>query len=158
MTGNRINLMIFAVILMLLVLAGCNEKQIPTQVPVEFHPTAADAVERSQGTGTTSSKTEDASRQLAGDPLSGEQLFADNGCTACHSTGEETIIGPGLAGIYARSEGRVDSRTAEAYIEESIREPGAFVVDGFTEGLMPSFDDLSASEITDLIAYLKTLN
>ena len=77
--------------------------------------------------------------------------------TACHSTGEETIIGPGLAGIYVRAGERI-SLDAEAYIEESIREPGAFVVDGFTAGLMPAFDDLTASEITDMIAYLKTLN
>ena len=55
MTGNRVNVMIFASILMLLVLVGCNEKQIPTQVPLEFHPTPADAVERSKETGATAS-------------------------------------------------------------------------------------------------------
>ena len=157
MTGNRVNVMIFASILMLLVLVGCNEKQIPTQVPVEFHPTPADVVERSKETGTTASKTEAVPEKSIGDAIAGEQLFSDNGCTACHSTGEETIIGPGLAGIYARA-GERTSLDAEAYIEESIREPGAFVVDGFTAGLMPAFDDLTASEITDMVAYLKTLN
>ena len=157
MTGNRVNVMIFASILMLLVLDGCNEKQIPTQVPVEFHPTPADVVERSKETGTTASKTEAVPEKSIGDAIAGEQLFSDNGCTACHSTGEETIIGPGLAGIYARA-GERTSLDAEAYIEESIREPGAFVVDGFTAGLMPAFDDLTASEITDMVAYLKTLN
>ena len=157
MTGNRVNVMIFASILMLLVLVGCNEKQIPTQVPLEFHPTPADVVERSKETGTTASKTEAVPDKSAGDAIAGEQLFSDNGCTACHSTGEETIIGPGLAGIYVRA-GERTSLDAEAYIEESIREPGAFVVDGFTAGLMPAFDDLTASEITDMIAYLKTLN
>ena len=157
MTGNRVNVMIFASILMLLVLVGCNEKQIPTQVPLEFHPTPADVVERSKETGTTASKTEAVPDRSTGDVIAGEQLFSDNGCTACHSTGEETIIGPGLAGIYVRA-GERTSLDAEAYIEESIREPGAFVVDGFTAGLMPAFDDLTASEITDMIAYLKTLN
>ena len=157
MTGNRVNVMIFASILMLLVLVGCNEKQIPTQVPLEFHPTPADAVERSKETGTTASNTEAVPDKSAGDAIAGEQLFSDNGCTACHSTGEETIIGPGLAGIYVRA-GERTSLDAEAYIEESIREPGAFVVDGFTAGLMPAFDDLTASEITDMIAYLKTFN
>ena len=157
MTGNRVNVMIFASILMLLVLVGCNEKQIPTQVPLEFHPTPADVVERSKETGTTASKTEAVPDRSTGDAITGEQLFSDNGCTACHSTGEETIIGPGLAGIYVRA-GERTSLDAEAYIEESIREPGAFVVDGFTAGLMPAFDDLTASEITDMIAYLKTLN
>ena len=157
MTGNRVNVMIFASILMLLVLVGCNEKQIPTQVPLEFHPTPADVVERSKETGTTASKTEAVPDKSTGDAIAGEQLFSDNGCTACHSTGEETIIGPGLSGIYVRA-GERTSLDAEAYIEESIREPGAFVVDGFTAGLMPAFDDLTASEITDMIAYLKTLN
>ena len=157
MTGNRVNVMIFASILMLLVLVGCNEKQIPTQVPLEFHPTPADVVERSKETGTAASKTEAVPDKSAGDAIAGEQLFSNNGCTACHSTGEETIIGPGLAGIYVRA-GERTSLDAEAYIEESIREPGAFVVDGFTAGLMPAFDDLTASEITDMIAYLKTLN
>jgi len=149
--------MIFASILMLLASVGCNEKQIPTQVPVEFHPTPADVVERSKETGTAASKAEAVLEKSAGDEIAGEQLFSDNGCTACHSTGEETIIGPGLAGIYVRA-GERTSLDAEAYIEESIREPGAFVVDGFTAGLMPAFDDLTASEITDMIAYLKTLN
>ena len=157
MTGNRVNVMIFASILMLLVLVGCNEKQIPTQVPLEFHPTPADVVERSKETGTTASNTEAVPGKSIGAAIAGEQLFSDNGCTACHSTGEETIIGPGLAGIYVRA-GERTSLEAEAYIEESIREPGAFVVDGFTAGLMPAFDDLTASEITDMIAYLKTLN
>ena len=157
MTGNRVNVMIFASILMLLVLVGCNEKQIPTQVPLEFHPTPADVVERSKETGTAASKTEAVPGKSTGDAIAGEQLFSDNGCTACHSTGEETIIGPGLAGIYVRA-GQRTSLDAEAYIEESIREPGAFVVDGFTAGLMPAFDDLTASEITDMVAYLKTLN
>ncbi len=157
MTGNRVYLMMLVSVLTLFVLAACNEKQIPTQVPVEFHPTPADSVERSQETGTTASKSEAVPEKSTGDAVSGEQLFSDNGCTACHSTGEETIIGPGLAGIYVRA-GERTSLDAEAYIEESIREPGAFVVDGFTDGLMPAFDDLSSSEITDLIAYLKTLN
>jgi cytochrome c2 len=89
--------------------------------------------------------------------MAGEQLFSANGCTACHSTGEDTIIGPGLSGVYVRA-GERTALDVDGYIEQSIREPDVFVVDGFIAGLMPSFDELSASEITDLIAYLKTLN
>ena len=73
MTGNRVNVMIFASILMLLVVVGCNEKQIPTQVPLEFHPTPADVVERSKETGTTASKTEAVPDRSYGDPIAGEQ-------------------------------------------------------------------------------------
>jgi len=94
--------------------------------------------------------------KLTGDALSGEQVFYDSGCIACHSTGEETIIGPGLAGIYVRA-GESTSLDAEAYIVESIREPGAFAVDGFPVGLMPSFDVLCDDDIYVLVEYLKTL-
>jgi hypothetical protein len=46
----------------------------------------------------------------------------------------------------------------ELEIEQSIREAEAFVVDGFpSPTLMPSFDDFTDDEITNLIAYLKTL-
>ncbi|GIT59171.1 MAG: hypothetical protein Ct9H300mP19_11190 [Dehalococcoidia bacterium] len=66
-----------------------NEKQIPTQVPLEFHPTPADAVERSKETGKYRKQTEAVPDKSTGDAIAGEQLFSDNGCTACHSTGEE---------------------------------------------------------------------
>ena len=157
MTGNRIYLMMLVSVLTLFVLAACNEKQIPTQVPPAFHPTPADAVQRSERTDTTANKAETTISTPTGDAMAGEQLFSANGCTACHSTGENTIIGPGLNGVYVRA-GERTALDADGYIEQSIREPSAFVVDGFTAGLMPTFDELSASEITDLIAYLKALN
>ena len=48
--------------------------------------------------------------------------------------------------------------SVDQYIEESIRTPEAFVVDGFSP-IMPKFDGvLSSAEIDGLIAYLKTLN
>ena len=156
-TGNRIYLMMLVSVLTLFVLAACTEKQIPTQVPPAFHPTPADAVQRSERTDTTANKAETTASTPTGDAMAGEQLFSANGCTACHSTGENTIIGPGLSGVYVRA-GERTVLDADGDIEQSIREPGAFVVDGFTAGLMPTFDELSASEITDLIAYLKTLN
>ena len=85
----------------------------------------------------------------------GEELFNAYGCTGCHSTGDNKIVGPGLAGVYERASGRTPLGAA-AYIEQSVREPQAFVVDGFPK-VMPSFDRFSAGEVRDLIAYLKTL-
>ena len=88
MTGNRVYLMMLVSVLTLFVLAACNEKQIPTQVPTEFHPTPADAVQRSERTDTTANKAETITSTPTGDAMAGEQLFSANGCTACHSTGE----------------------------------------------------------------------
>lgn len=89
--------------------------------------------------------------------ISGESIFAARACSACHSTGDNRVIGPGLAGIGERAATRVSGQTADEYLQESIRDPGAFVVDGF-DNLMPSnFADLPESDINDLIAFLKSL-
>lgn len=96
---------------------------------------------------------------VAGDPVEiGKAAFASAGCSGCHSTGSDTRTGPGLAGIATRAETRVPGLSADQYIGESIRDPGKFVVDGFSP-VMPKFDGvLSNAEIDGLIAYLKTLN
>ena len=134
----------------------CGETQIPTQEPVEFHPTAAEPSERAGNPAKGSVATSDVSA-AGGDADAGEGLFSSAGCTACHSIDDNTIVGPGLVDIYTRAGDRT-SLDSDAYIEQSIREPGAFVVDGFpSPTLMPSFDDFSDEEITNLIAYMKTL-
>ena len=45
------------------------------------------------------------------------------------------------------------------YIHTSITQPGAFVVEGFQDGVMPlNFGEtLSEQDINDLVAYLLTL-
>lgn len=92
----------------------------------------------------------------SGDPVEvGQTLFATN-CTACHSTGSDTRVGPGLAGIGETGETRVDGLTAAEYIRQSMVDPGAYVVDGFAPA-MPSFSSLTEAELDGLVAYLKTL-
>ena len=89
-------------------------------------------------------------------PTPGYQLFATN-CSACHSTGDDKIIGPGLAGIGDRAGSRVDGLNADEYLAQSLREPDAFIVDGFTPGLMPNWEKLGDDSIDALVTYLKTL-
>lgn len=86
----------------------------------------------------------------------GEAVFNASGCAACHSTGANTMVGPGLAGIAERAATRT-ALSADAYIRESLTDPGAFVVDGFA-AIMPAFNDLSDSEEAGLVAYLGTLS
>ncbi len=78
----------------------------------------------------------------------GEKLFRGEGCSACHRTNSSRLVGPGLAGIRHRGD--------DAYIRESIRDPGAVVVDGYNN-VMSNFSGLSDAELDDLLAYLKTL-
>jgi mono/diheme cytochrome c family protein len=54
----------------------------------------------------------------------------------------------------------VSGQSAEAYLRESIVDPDAYVVEGFTPGIMPSNyrTQLSDEQITDLVVYLMSLD
>jgi len=151
--GKRVYLLIVASIATLFVITACSEEVIPTQEPVEFNPTAAVEVEDPENTEPEPEKQPETPAG-AGDADAGQELFILN-CAACHSTGDNKVVGPGLAGVYARAGSRT-SLDADAYIEQSLREPSAFVVDGF-EPLMSSFDRFSGGDVQKVIAYLKTL-
>lgn len=86
----------------------------------------------------------------------GQELFLSNGCAGCHSTGENVIVGPGFKGVYERAGTRKPGVSAEDYVRESVKTPGAFVVQGFPS-VMPPFAGLSDAEIGDLIEFMKTL-
>lgn len=94
------------------------------------------------------------------DPIAaGEYLFTQRGCASCH-TGT-TPRGPSLEGIFGHT---VKLTTGEEipvddeYLIESILESGKKIVEGYTP-LMPSFkNQLSAEEVNNLIAYIKSLS
>ncbi len=90
----------------------------------------------------------------------GEALAKKQGCLGCHSTDGSAKVGPTFRGIFGRKTVLSDGKTVtvdEEYLRESILEPGAKVVEGFPK-IMPTFQTiLSADQIADIIAYLKTL-
>lgn len=100
-----------------------------------------------------------------GGDLSGEELFSQTvledqaGCSTCHSLEPgDVIVGPSLASIGADAASRVDGLTAADYIEQSIRDPQAYVVEGFAAGTMPTWDGvLSDAQVEALVSYLLTL-
>jgi cytochrome c len=102
----------------------------------------------------------------AGDPEAGKTLFEQAtireapACSTCHSTEPgKVIVGPSLAGMAARAGERKTGLTPPEYIRESILDPNAYIVEGFSEGVMyQDFKEvLKEEEIQDLIAYLLTL-
>lgn len=96
----------------------------------------------------------------AGDAANGEAVFTGaSGCTACHSTGSNTVVGPGLSGVGATAESRVAGESVDEYLTNSIVSPNAFVVPDFFPSIMPSTfaQTLTEQEIKDLVAYLVTL-
>ena len=88
-------------------------------------------------------------------------LFSGKGrCATCHSLAPGTVIvGPSLAGIAGRAEGREAGLSASDYIEESILLPDKFKVSGFENAQMDTSlaKTLTTDEISDLVAYLLTL-
>jgi cytochrome c2 len=93
---------------------------------------------------------------------SGKQLFNTLAppCATCHTvTGDQIIVGPAMAGVATRAATRKAGYSAEIYFYESITSPGAYLVQGFADGLMPKNfkETLKPQEISDLVAYLATL-
>lgn len=96
---------------------------------------------------------------LSADAQAGSTIFAGKaGCIGCHVVGSAGgVTGPTLTNIATVAETRKPGTSAEAYIEESIRNSGAFVAPGYAAGLMPSFQGiLTDQEITQLVAFLMT--
>ncbi|NHE56273.1 c-type cytochrome [Cyclobacterium sp. GBPx2] len=100
--------------------------------------------------------------EAAPDAVKGKELFMNYGCIACHAIDDnnEGKIGPGVKGLYGTEREFKDGSIAkadEAYLKESIIDPGAKVVKG-REGEMPSFlGVLSENDIDSIILYFKTL-
>ncbi|MEN8171983.1 MAG: hydrogenase iron-sulfur subunit [Chloroflexota bacterium] len=103
--------------------------------------------------------------QIFGDPDAGEKLFYETslgvnaGCRICHSLQPDVVlVGPSFAGVATRAAERIPGMSAEAYLHQSIHEPDAYVVDGFTNVQTMNFgDQLNEDQIKDLIAFLMTL-
>jgi cytochrome c oxidase subunit II len=89
----------------------------------------------------------------------GEALFAKLGCAACHDAGAGSR-GPELAGVFGKSIDLYDGSTVvadEDYLRESIMEPTAKVVSGFSP-LMPSFKTVvNQEDLAQIITYIKSL-
>jgi len=152
-------------LLMIVVLASitmaCSDVKEPTATPRVFNPTPAPTEVRSATEHGVVVEENGGSAAVAvgasGNPERGRQLYTQNGCSGCHSTSDEVIVGPGHRGVAERSASAVVGMSGEEYMRQSIKEPGAHLVEGFTN-LMPSFANLDPSDIDDLIAYLKTLD
>ena len=138
------------------IVAACGgsegEQRPPTQTVA---PTAA-ATNTPSGAQPTRAATQPTGGQ--GDAKKGQDLFARLGCSGCHAITGDKIVGPGMAGVKDRAGTRVPGMSAAAYLEQSIKEPNAFVVPDYPPNVMPAtFGSLSADEISNLIAYLKSL-
>jgi cytochrome c oxidase subunit 2 len=91
----------------------------------------------------------------------GLQLLQSKGCLGCHTTDGTRKVGPTFKGLYGGkvtvvTNGKERTITAdEAYIERSVRDPGADVAKGFPN-IMPKLP-VSDAELKEIVDYLETL-
>jgi cytochrome c oxidase subunit II len=89
----------------------------------------------------------------------GEKLFQKYACNTCH-TNDATGRGPVLVGLYGKDVTLSDGSVVKAddnYIRESILNPQAKIVQGFT-GIMPTFQgQVNEDDLLKLLAYIKSL-
>ena len=89
----------------------------------------------------------------------GQRLFQSLGCATCHA-GETQLRGPRLENLFGRKVQMRDGQTVvadEAYLRESILDPGARIVAGY-EPVMPVYrGQVSEEDLLKLIAYIKSL-
>lgn len=134
--------------LLLLALSGCHETWQALRT-IQPQPVFAEAEEQAV---------------VVGDPARGAALFRDGigdapACVGCHALTPTTwSLAPVMEGIGARAAQRVEGLSAEAYLEQSITDPSAYLVPGFRNIMFPQYGErLSERDRADLIAYLMTL-
>ena len=85
----------------------------------------------------------------------GEELYAVNGCGACHVPEDQMVEGMPVLGPDIS---RIGAEKDKAYLRDSLIDPNKDLAKGFTPGMMPSYSDmLSEQDLNDLVEYLVSM-
>ncbi len=94
----------------------------------------------------------------------GKRVMQTIGCFACHTIDGTKLVGPSFKGIWGATHtvktGSEERQVLvdEEYIHRSIFDPNADVIDGYSKGLMLSYEgQLSEDDVKNIIEYLKTV-
>src|SRR5690349_444796 len=138
---------------------GHSTMRVPVHVvaQTEFASWLQQQVKGTQATSTAPSGGGGAANPNA----EGKSLFAANGCGSCHKltdAGAAGTVGPDLDTLAtaAAKFGKPRGETPVQYVTESIEKPGAFVVPGFPNGVMPTTfgQSLTPAQLSALVKYL----
>ena len=86
-------------------------------------------------------------------------MYRERNCASCHQIGTDgSAIGPALTHIGSTAGARELGTSAEDYLIESIRDPGAYIVPGYPD-TMPRGQErgMTQEDFDDLVLYLLTL-
>jgi cytochrome c oxidase subunit 2 len=122
--------------LLAIALAGCGKAEVVQPVPETVIGTVAAAP-----TGAAA----------------GKALFESKGCGGCHTfkpAGSTGKVGPDLDNLDADAK-KANKGSVEDYTKESIEDPGAYVVPGYPNGVMPPYKgQLTEQQLNDLVEFL----
>ena len=94
--------------------------------------------------------------------LSGEELWAKQGCGACHvAGGAGGSIGPSMDNLFGKEESLESGETVlvdEDYLRESILDSGAKIVAGFPPAMPPYEGVLGDADVDAIVDYIKSLS
>lgn len=100
-----------------------------------------------------------------GGGTNGKAIFTANGCASCHTLSDAAAtgtVGPNLNTLKSSAAkfGKQLHETPQQYVEQSIKDPNAFVVPGYQKGIMPgNFGSaLEPAQITALVKYLLSVS
>lgn len=102
-----------------------------------------------------------------GNPERGREIFENGGekytdkpqyhCIRCHSLDGSEGDGPSLQGISQQAGNRVPELSAVEYLRQSILEPDAYIIEGFSHQMGRIHSVLlNEEEINDLVAFMLT--
>ena len=90
----------------------------------------------------------------------GQKLVGTEGCLKCHTVDGTPHIGPTFRGMYLRQEKLAEGQSItvdEAYITQSMMDPGAHIVAGYPN-VMPTYQGkLHGAETAAIVEYIKSL-
>lgn len=130
--------------LAMLLAAASLAPETTSSATTDHDPTRAAALSAIAATGATS------------ETRRGALLFATKGCTGCHRQASfpqaRMQVGPDLTALADRAATRVAGLDARGYVWQSLRDPGAYRVAGYTAA-MPDLA-LSDEQIDALATFL----
>jgi cytochrome c oxidase subunit 2 len=100
-----------------------------------------------------------AAQTVEGEGGSGAQIAQQFGCLGCHSTDGSEVVGPTFQGLFGSRRTFEDGTAAvadEAYLSQSILDPGSQVVQGFSDVMRKDYrDQLTDEQLEALIEFIK---
>lgn len=89
----------------------------------------------------------------------GAGLYKQRICVTCHTTDGTKLVGPSFKGLWGKTESTSagDVVVDEAYVMESITNPGAKIVTGYPPAMPPVVPPLNEVEMKSILLYLQSL-